>query len=352
MKKLILAMCTASLLFSCTDDDSLSTNSAPVADNNGIEVVEVSNGNVVQGTRTLGDGELALKFDSEASFQKFKNELLNESSFARTETISKYGIKNLYDLADDADAELEKIGNEATSLSDFNAKYSEYKKKYEGLLITDASDNSDVSLYVPNADSPESYIANKDGYFVVGNEVRKISVNSENYPNYPSLPSTPGQKVPSQEGTVAGTNKVELRPRSNTKIYFEAYAQGYYLRVKMSAKKHMWYGWKNDPHRQYFFDSYLDNNFVYLGQGKYGQEAIVNRLPRYIFNNEKAVKNGFDIILGKRQTAAKFTGEFHVWSDLTSEHDKDGNDITEKVGNFVMPKCLESKAQIVKIDIL
>ena len=52
MKKLILAMCTASLLFSCTDDDSLSTNSAPVADNNGIEVVEVSNGNVVQGTRT------------------------------------------------------------------------------------------------------------------------------------------------------------------------------------------------------------------------------------------------------------------------------------------------------------
>lgn len=187
MKKLILAMCTASLLFSCTDDDSLSTNSAPVADNNGIEVVEVSNGNVVQGTRTLGDGELALKFDSEASFQKFKNELLNESSFARTETISKYGIKNLYDLADDADAELEKIGNEATSLSDFNAKYSEYKKKYEELLITDASDNSDVSLYVPNADSPESYIANKDGYFVVGNEVRKISVNSENYPHYPSL---------------------------------------------------------------------------------------------------------------------------------------------------------------------
>lgn len=40
MKKLILAMCTASLLFSCTDDDSLSTNSAPVADNNGIEVVD------------------------------------------------------------------------------------------------------------------------------------------------------------------------------------------------------------------------------------------------------------------------------------------------------------------------
>lgn len=57
MKKLILAMCTASLLFSCTDDDSLSTNSTPVAANNGIEVVKVSNGNVVQGTRTSGDGE-------------------------------------------------------------------------------------------------------------------------------------------------------------------------------------------------------------------------------------------------------------------------------------------------------
>ena len=349
MKKLILAMCTASFLFSCTDDDSLSTTSDSTTDKNDIEVVEVSNGNVVQGTRTLGDGELALKFDSEASFQKFKNELLNESSFARTETISKYGIQNLYDLADDADAELEKIGNEATSLSDFNAKYSEYKKKYEGLLITDASDNSDVSLYVPNADSPESYIANKDGYFVVGNEVRKISINSA---IYPTLSSVPTQKALSQEGTVAGTNKVELRPSNNRKIYFEAYAQGYYLRVKMHAKKHMWYGWKNDPHRQYFFDSYLGNNFAYLGQGKYGQEIIVDRLPRYIFNNKKAVKKGFDIILGKRLTAAKFTGEFHVWSDLTSEHDKDGNDITEKVGNYVIPKCLESKAQIVKIDIL
>ena len=346
MKKLILAICTASLLFSCTDDDGLSTNSAS-PDKNGIEVVEVSNGNVVQGTRTLGNGELALKFGSEASFQKFKNELLNESSFARTETISKYGIRNLYDLADDADVELEAIGNKATSLSDFNTRYSEYKKKYEGLLVTDASDNSDVSLYVPNSDMPESYIANKDGYYVVGNEVRKICVISNNNPTYPS---TPNQKAPSQEGTMAGINKVELRPRGNKMILFEAYAQGNYLRVKMSAKKHMWYGWKNDPNRQYFFDSYLDN-FVYLGRGKYGQEAIVNRLPRYIFNNKKTVKNGFDIILGKRQTAAKLAGEFHVWSDLTSEHDKDGNDITEKVGSFVMPKCLESKAQIVKIDI-
>ena len=349
MKNLILAMCTASFLFSCTNDDSLSTTSDSTTDKNGIEVVEVSNGNVVQGTRTLGNGELALKFDSEASFLKFKNDLLNKSSFARAETISKYGIKNLYDLADDADEELEKIGNEATSLSDFNAKYSEYKKKYEGLLVADVLDNSDVSLYVPNSELPESYIANKEGYFVVGNEVRKISVNSA---IYPTLSSVPTQKALSQEGTVAGTNKVEFRPSNNRKIYFEAYAQGYYLRVKMHAKKHMWYGWKNDPHRQYFFDSYLGNNFAYLGQGKYGQEIIVDRLPRYIFNNKKAVKKGFDIILGKRLTAAKFTGEFHVWSDLTSEHDKDGNDITEKVGNYVIPKCLESKAQIVKIDIL
>ena len=129
--------------------------------------------------------------------------------------------------------------------------------------------------------------------------------------------------------------------------------KGYYLRVKMSAKKHMGWVRKNGtPHRQYFFEIPILTTICYLGQGKYGQEAIVNRLPRYIFNNEKAVKNGFDIILGKRHTEAKFTGEFHVWSDLTSEHDKDGNDITEKVGNFVMPKCLESKAQIVKIDIL
>lgn len=347
MKKLILAICTASLLFSCTDDDSLDTTLEPVAGKKGIEVVVVSNGSVVQGTRTFGNGELALKFDSEASLEKFKNELLSESSFERAKTIYKYGIKNLYDLADDADEELEAIGNKATSLSDFNTLYSEYKKKYEGLLVTNATDNSDVSLYVPNSDTPESYIANKEGYYVVGNEVRKISVTSN---NYPTLPSTPSQKAPSQEGTVAGVNKVELRPRGNKMILFEAYAQGNYLRVKMSAKKHMWYGWKNDPHRQYFFDSYLDN-FVYLGRGKYGQEAIVERLPRYIFNNKEAVKNGFDIILGKRQTAAKLTGEFHVWSDLTSEHDKDGNDITEKVGSFVMPKCLESKAQIVKINI-
>ena len=40
-----------------------------------------------------------------------------------------------------------------------------------------------------------------------------------------------------------------------------------------------------------------------------------------------------------------------MWCDYTSEHDKNGNDITEKVGDFVMPKCLESKAQIVKVEI-
>lgn len=348
MKKVLLTFSVAVAFMSCADDGFVDKAPTPSSKIDGIEVVTISDGYVLQGTRTTSQkGEFALKFDSEEAFNTFKGKLSNASSFERESLVHNYGIQNLFDLANEADEELENLGNKATSLSDFKAKYSDYKKKYEGLLISDSQDTTDVSLSVPNENNPESYIANKEGYYVVGNSVRKVSCQTD---NYPTRPSTPGQNTPSQEGTIAGTNKVVFRPLSNKKIYFEAYAQGYYIRVKMSAKKHMWYGWKNDPHRQYFFDSYLAN-FVYLGKGQYGQETIVNRLPRYIFNNQKNIKNGFDIILGRRPNAGNVTGEFHVWCDLTSEHDKDGKDITEKVGNFVMPKCLESKAQIVKINI-
>ena len=344
-RKIILSLCASFILYSCTDDDVLDRSLQDSSDNLGIEVVEVSGGNVVCGTRAQQKGQLALKFDSETSFAKFKSALLYESSLERTLSVSKYGVENLYDLADEADDELELIGDNVSTIAEFKARYADYKQKYAGLLVVDSSDSTDLSLYVPKDNAIESYIANKEGYYVVGNEVRKINVSSD---DTQSKHIAKVKLAASQEGTIAGTNKIIFRPASGKKIYFEAYAQDAYIRVKMSAKKHMWYGWKNDPHRQYFFDSYL-NNFVYLAQGKYGQDVVVDRLPRYIFNS--SVKNGFDIILGKRQTSNKVTGEFHVWCDYTSEHDKNGNDITEKVGDFVMPKCLESKAQIVKVEI-
>lgn len=199
----------------------------------------------------------------------------------------------------------------------------------------------------PDEDNVETFIGNQNGMYVIDGEIKRINIRKD-------LAESVAKATQSLLSDRANAKSIDVntstyRPMKNKEIYFNAYMRGGRLWVKMSAKKKMWYGWKNDPHRSYYFDSFLSPNFSYLAQGQYGQEVIAPRLPRYIFNNN--VKNGFNIILGKITGGNALTGKFHTWTDLTSEHDANGKDQTEVINGHVVPKCLIGKAHIININL-
>ncbi len=293
-------------------------------------------------TRANAEDQPALRFKDYNALEKFKAELNEIPDSAKIAVINKYGITSLHNIALIADSELEDIGNSANSEPEFRKLYKQYKSKYERWLIPNEIDTTDLTLYVPDEDNLMSYIANSNMVYVVGDKVLTVSLDKSLSESMTRLSKA------SVNSSATPTNTSVFSPKKGKKIYFDAYMTNIRMKVKMHCTKKMWYGWKNDPHRSYYFDSYLSQNFVYLGIGQYGQEAIAPRLPRYVFN--KNVSNGFDIILGKTNGGV-ISGEIYTWTDRTSEHDANGNDITETIQGIVVPKCLKSKAHIIKINL-
>lgn len=352
-KNLLMIVCAILLLTisSCSSNDNIVDTTTGNQVSNPISVVKIENGAIVNVTTRATDSEMgksALCFDSEKTFNEFKNKLASMSDNDKQALIAKYHVTNIHDVAMAADEELEEIGNSALSESDFRAKYAKYVSKYEGILVRNSIDTLDLTLYAPDDENVETFIANEDGFYVIGDRVKKADVKFDlsDIVKRESLNSV--KQVSRASDNSERLNSLDFRPFSNKIIHFEAYVREQRVWVKMNAKKHMWYGWKNDPARQYFFDSYLGYNFQYLEQGQYGQEIVTGRLPRYIFN--KNVKNGFNIILGKITDSNILNGEFHIWCDYTAEHDENGNIKTTKTKDgYVMPVCTEEKAHILKI---
>ena len=44
-------------------------------------------------------------------------------------------------------------------------------------------------------------------------------------------------------------------------------------------------------------------------------------------------------------------GHIYAWTDMTSEHGEDGKQIIEKLGQYMIPKCLDEKAQIIRVEL-
>lgn len=338
MRKILLGLC-AVLMTACNSEEF--SGEAVSNSSDGIRTAVIPcNGNGTSVARSAGR-QTVLQFKDSLTLEKFKAELGQMSNEEKMATVGKYGITTLHELAVSADDELEDIGNTATSEEQFRILYAAYKEKYAGLLMSNTSDTTDLTLYVPDEDNVETFIGNANGLYMVGNEVVKSNVR------YSLSPSILRMSNAAATDSTTPVNTFCYSPKKHKRVYFDAYLTGgTYLWVKMHCKKKMWYGWKNDPDRSYYFDSYL-NNFAYLGAGKYGQEIETVRLPRYIFN--KNVKNGFCINLGKLKGTAPITGLFYTWTDMTSEHDANGNDILETIEGCRVPKCMKSKAQIVNI---
>ena len=329
----------AIVLVSCCNE--LSVNDDELVNNNemnNVSAVYINNGNTI--SRAALNGGAALRFKDSLTLNNFKDSLRKMTDFEKENVIKEYGVKNLYDIAQKAEDELEEIGEKAKSEDEFKKMYAEYVKKYNGKLIQNDMDNEDLDLYVPDEDNIMSYIGNEQGLYVVGNKICNANLSKDLSESTRRL--TKAVKSNNSEPV----NTFVYNPKKHKRVYFDAYMQNERMRVRMYCKKKMWYGWKNDPNRYYYFDTNL-SNFIYLAAGRYGQEIPTGPMPRYIIN--KNAQKGFDFILGKIPNYDYVTGEIDTWTDMTSEHDSKGNEITEIKGGQVVPKCLKSNAKTVKI---
>lgn len=340
MKKIILGLCTI-LMVACSEEEIPQTPAVNSLD--GVSTVVIGEGTNEGLARNAScKGQLALRFQDEAALEKFKLKLSEMSSEERRQAVDKYGITTLHDLAEQADKELDAIGSRAASDGEFRALYAEYKQKYEGYLLTNPTDSTDLTLYVPDGDNVESYIGNTNGLYMVGDKVENTNLKQEVAKSVLRMANV-------STTSEAPVNTSVYSPKKHKRVYFSAHMEGIYLWVAMSCKKKMWYGWKNDSDRAYYFEPYLSSNVAYVDVGKYGQDVETERLPRYVCN--KNVGNGFSFILGKLKGSFPITGKFYTWTDMTSEHDAKGNEITEKLNGQVVPKCIKAKAHVVAINL-
>lgn len=339
MKKILFFPLTA-LMVACSTDDAplISTDSsAPVS------VVQIVDGEIVSSTRsTAGKGDFALSFTNEQALNDFEIKIAKLSDDEAQQLVNKMGVENLYNLEDAADEELESIGEKASSIEDFNEKYTTFVTKYKGRLVRNTKHAEDLSLIVSYTGNYSittknvlPFIANKNGEIVVANKVRRINIESVNK----EYASQQLHKSISPYGVEDNYTNGGSFTYPGKKFYYNLnynYAGG--LNFSMEAKKKMWYGWKADKHRNFYYTCDL-SNIVYGGT-----------LPPMfrVYQTNKFINTlGFPII----KTQA-ITGQILVWTDITSEKDTKGKELTQEIGGVTYPLCKEENAYKIQVNIL
>lgn len=317
MKKILLTVAMGLAIISCQQEELL-PSSEETSNSNKIELVRIINDmNFEQmgslSTRGVSENNLALKFDSEVTYQSFLKGLKKKSHKERMEYVKSYGLTSLQELAVIADNELEELGSTATSEADFRTKYDKYKEKYEGILIPNKYDSEDLSLYVPDGDNLSTYVLSANHAIVVGNEVKNISINNDMGASdkmvFASTYSTRGatstmgdQKIVNNKKTTYGVNL-----QQNT-----------LLRVHVGCQKKMWYGWKTDNGRDIYY--HLDASpFTY----SYWLKPLAPDAPSiqmntacpdiYYFSRPGHIDYDSGYITGGSKV---LTGTLYVWTDI------------------------------------
>lgn len=331
MKKIFFLPLVA-LLAACSNDDSTLVQTKSTYP---FSVVRVVDGTVVPETRsTISKGDLALSFSTEQDLSDFQKKIATMSESDAQQLVNNLGVKNLYNLEDNADEELEAIGEESTSIDDFNKKYKLFVEKYKGKLVRDSKHTESLSLVVPGVNNYTNttkkaltFIANQNAQIVVGNKVRNIDVTflEEKTPLLQSNIATVSNEAYNNAGSFTYPGK-----RIYYTFFYNAFGN---LNFILEARKKMWYGWKADKHRNFYYISAL-TNIVYGGT-----------LPPMFraYKTNRTINTLGSPIIKKKAIA----GSMYIWTDITSEKDANGNELTQDIGGVTYPLCKMKRAFIV-----
>lgn len=319
MKKAIYALVMSMLVImtGCMQDEDVKPDGNGLTGN--VSRVFVKDGKVISGTRADGeeDMEPAMWFASVDSFEQYREELSEMPDSIKADYTHELGVMAMSDLEMKADAELDSIGEVATTETEFRTLYAGYVEKYSSTLINNYIDNTDLSLYAPVGDEEDiKYIANSNGQYVIGDKV--YTVSDKMLPYSVQVLSLVEERTSSKKGKVS-ENDFSWSPVSGKKIKFSIERRKNKVTVYMSAHKKMWYGWKSDPKRWMAFMPVLSNF-----------KEVLHNDPHTIYSYRyyKSIKEYIgEGILGQPPLAhdPEVQGTVYLWSDYEMEHDSKGN---------------------------
>lgn len=305
------------IMTGCMQDEDVKPDGNGLTGN--VSRVFVKDGKVISGTRADGeeDMEPAMWFASVDSFEQYREELSEMPDSIKADYTYELGVMAMSDLEMKADAELDSIGEVATTETEFRTLYAGYVEKYSSTLINNYIDNTDLSLYAPVGDEEDiKYIANSNGQYVIGDKV--YTVSDKMLPYSVQVLSLVEERTSSKKGKVS-ENDFSWSPVSGKKIKFSIERRKNKVTVYMSAHKKMWYGWKSDPKRWMAFMPVLSNF-----------KEVLHNDPHTIYSYRyyKSIKEYIgEGILGQPPLAhdPEVQGTVYLWSDYEMEHDSKGN---------------------------
>lgn len=221
-------------------------------------------------------------------------------------------IINLYDLERIADEELNKIGEEATSEVDFKNKYEKYLSKYKGKLIRNPYDSEDLTLYVPDGNNVQSYLANTPKKIVIGNSVKTIKLDNDLSDTekllYSELPVPKSSIYPVDYAgkVIKGKKKTAYAVRTSPVRL---------IKVSVGCQKKMWYGWKRDSNRDIYYRLITYSPLTFFVHPYYPDAPALttNFVNIYCYPNQGQI----DEITGLLTESGFFHGRLMVWTDNT-----------------------------------
>ena len=230
-------------MMACSNKDDFESEAIA---SNSIQGKEVSVVSVVDGpilkTSTRGDSDtenLALAFSTQWAYENFKEKLNGMTKAQKIDYVKSLGVESLKDLEVIADEELEIMDSTATSDEEFWRMYEEYKDKYAGILFPDNEDKNNLTLYAPEGDATEAYIANKDQVYVIGNKVVKAKLQPAS--KTVSLKSTMGSQIND------GSWQIPKIPEK-TFCFRASIQERHQIKIRYYTRKAMWHGGsKDDP---------------------------------------------------------------------------------------------------------
>lgn len=327
MKKILFLTTIALAAISCQDEESNLQVSSTSPVSNKFQVVQITNqGEIIPldngKTKSLIEAETALQFVSEADYQSALAEISNMNSESKLSFVASNDFASLQELAIQADKELDEIENEATSESDFRAKYAQYVEKYSGKLITNQYDSEDLTLYVPNGDNLSTYLINKNQKVVIGNQIRTITLNNDMSASDKILYAPASRAGETNQFTF---KEVVGKMKTTGSVTIEASAA---IRVHIGCQKKLWYGWRRDNHRDIYYQINASPMHYTVPNAK-GDVQEVPYVQYHVFRND----GDFSFFVGGLMPGKpQIKGNLKVWTDATVAN---VNDLVEYNNVFV-----------------
>lgn len=310
---------------------------------NGISTVYIDDGKIVD-TRGVIDPlpTRALKFENEEALSKYCKAMDSMSLEERVNLSVQLGVQTLGVLEIIANNELDSIGSISKTEPEFKLKYDLLVKKYDGILLCNYIDPTDLNFYASEGEGSMKnikYFANSKGEYVVGDVVQKLDITI--LPRFIEIISSVDDVTDDEN---LPTNTVTFSPAENKKVKFLIEKVSNDINVAMYVKKKMWHGWIDDKYRWLLFEPQLknytqalapsDNIYWYKGMPNIYQ-TIGKGLP----------------LETPAATPPKVNGKVYIWTDYSFEFDRQGNPIYDFSQHTGHPIVTRDKAVVVNVSL-